>query len=210
MESPSPASEALPRLDAFLALTCAGCGAIHLLVATGEGSGWLAAGVVLGVIGAIQMVLAAALLLGISQARPVTASFSVAVAALWTMSTSAGLPVGPHPWSPETVTAPGIAVTAFELALAFILFALPSRRGAEAPAASPATVAGMAPPRAPTTSAPGWPPPPPAAFEASAVSVASATPGKTAPASRPTLPGPEAPPPPLSPGSFGAPPGRAA
>jgi hypothetical protein len=239
MESPSPSPQAPPLLDTILALTCAGCGAIHLLVAAGEGSGWLAAGVILGVIGTVQLVLAAALLLGIPLARPVTAIFSVAAAALWTLSTSAGLPIGPHPWTPETVTAPGIAVTGLELALAFALFALPSGRRAQAGRSvfhtrgstgfgAPAQVSTLveytpAPPPPPLASfgsvpsaagpavfTMGWPPPPPAAFEAPATSFASAARGGLAVPPWPAPDSSEAPPPPLPPGGFGAPSGRAA
>lgn len=138
-ESPAPAVRRL--LEPVLSAACAVCGALHLLVASGEGSGWIVAGITLAGIGGVQLLLAGALLYGVRHARAATAWFSLGVASLWAMSTSIGIPVGPHPWVPEGVTAPGIAVSGLEFALAFVLFCLPwrvsSRLGAAAPLPEP-------------------------------------------------------------------------
>jgi len=171
------------------------------------------AGVVLGVIGTVQLVFAAALLLGIQRTRPFVASFSVAAAALWTLATSSGLPIGPHPWAPETVTAPGIGVTVLELALAAVLFVLPPRRGAHSDwkqrhASGPGDLLG-----APTWASPYFhfaapaPPLPPASFAGMASPGAAAVPDADWPP--PPTAGPQAPPAP-PPASFDVTPGGSA
>lgn len=136
----SPGPDILRRLQPVLGVACAACGGLHLLVASDEGSEWIVAGMTLGAIGAVQLALAGALLLGIRYARVATAWFSLGIAVLWALSTSVGFPIGPHPWVPEAVTAPGIGVTALEFVLAFTLFCLPAegRLGARVAAASTA------------------------------------------------------------------------
>lgn len=124
-ESPAPAVQRVAR--PVLGASCAVCGAIHLLVASGEGSEWIVAGITLAGIGAVQLLLAGALLHGVRPARAAAAWLSLGVATLWAMSTSIGLPVGPHPWVTEGVTTPGVAVSGLEFALAFVLFCLPGR-----------------------------------------------------------------------------------
>ena len=43
------------------------------------------------------------------------AAGSVSIVVLWVFSRTTGLPVGPHPWTPERVTAPDVLATCFEM-----------------------------------------------------------------------------------------------
>ena len=54
---------------------------------------------------------------------------SVAIAAVWLLSRTVGLPVGPQPWIPEPIGALDVFATAFELALVGVLLpaVLPKR-----------------------------------------------------------------------------------
>jgi hypothetical protein len=50
------------------------------------------------------------------------AALSVLVAAVWAMSRTTGLPVGPEPWRPEDVGAVDVIATADELVLALLIW----------------------------------------------------------------------------------------
>ena len=102
---------------------------IHLAVVPEHLHEWPAAGWFFVGLAAVEAVLAAALLVRAdSRLLLAGATVSVASAALWVVSRSVGLPIGPEAFSAEAITAPDLTATILETATAMLLVHLASRR----------------------------------------------------------------------------------
>ncbi|HET7416894.1 MAG TPA: hypothetical protein VFJ61_04620 [Solirubrobacterales bacterium] len=95
--------------------------AIHAAAVPGHVNEWPAAGVFFAVLALAEVALAAAV--AVRPSRPTMAAgatVSVASAALWAMSRTVGLPVGPQPFAPEAVATPDVVATALEGVAAYL------------------------------------------------------------------------------------------
>lgn len=89
---------------------------IHLAVVPEHAREWPAAAVFFGLLTAVELVLAVAVLTRTGRALLLTgAAISVMSAALWAVSRTVGLPIGPEAFHPEIVAAPDLAATALEV-----------------------------------------------------------------------------------------------
>ncbi len=110
------------------ALLALGAGFIHLGVAPEHLREYLPFGVFFAAIGSTQIVLAASL-----TSRPtrglaaILAGLHVALIALWYVSRTSGLPIGPTPGQPETIGLADILCTAMELLSLPVLLAIVAR-----------------------------------------------------------------------------------
>ena len=105
-----------------------GAGLIHLAVATGHAAEWWLYGVFFIVLGVVQLAWAVQAM--DSPPLPVPrlfAAMNAAVIALWLVSRTIGLPVGPQPWTPEAVGTADIVASALE-AVVVVLLVLTVRR----------------------------------------------------------------------------------
>jgi hypothetical protein len=107
------------RVPAQLALCSAAAATIHFAVVRPHWDEYAPFAVLFAVVGAFQLAWAAAVL--VRPARRVLALGTVVnlgVAAAWALSRTAGLPVGPEAWTPESIGVADVAATVFELAIA--------------------------------------------------------------------------------------------
>jgi hypothetical protein len=133
------APEALPRawstvLRWAAVFTLTGAAAIHASVVDEHYREWAVEGVFFVALATAQGLLG----LGIA-GRPRTALYAVAIAsslaavALWIVSRTTGVPIGPHAWAPEPVGRPDAVATVLELttatALAPLVVSAPGRAG---------------------------------------------------------------------------------
>src|SRR5919199_1158753 len=108
------------RWAAALTLACAG--AIHASVVEEHYREWVLEGLFFVALAAVEALLAVALAAG-----PATAAYRAAIAlslgtvALWTVSRTLGVPVGPQPWVPEPVGRADAIATLLELTTATVL-----------------------------------------------------------------------------------------
>ena len=106
-------------LPGQLALCSAGAATIHFAVIQPHWDEYAPFAIAFGVTGVFQLAWAAVVL--VRPARLVLLAgvvVNVGVAAVWVLSRTAGMPVGPEPWTPEAVGAADIVSTLFELAIA--------------------------------------------------------------------------------------------
>lgn len=112
-----PASRLDGRLAALIALS-AGAGTIHLAVAAAHLHEYWLFGAFFAALGTAQAAWAIlAAIHGPSQRLLIAATGNAAVVALWAASRTTGLPLGPHPGTPETLGFPDITATLFEAVL---------------------------------------------------------------------------------------------
>jgi hypothetical protein len=105
------------RATALIALS-AGAGTIHLAVAAEHYREFPLYGVFFVLLGLAQLGWAAAIVLkGASPLLLLAALSNGAVALLWVVSRTTGLPIGPEPWVPESVGLADVASTTFEVVL---------------------------------------------------------------------------------------------
>jgi len=147
---------ALPRSEhgvvarvAAAALT-AGAGAIHLAVVPDHLREYLLFGIFFAVVGAAQLGAAVTLL---RPTRPLILGVAIGQAllvALWLVSRTTGLPIGPQPWTPEEIGVADVVCIGLELLSVAVLAGLLVRAGlgaalgARSAAAGPAAVCAAA------------------------------------------------------------------
>src|ERR687885_1532681 len=108
------------RWAAALTLACAA--AIHASVVEEHYREWVLEGLFFVALAAVEALLAVALAAGSAAAAYRAAiALSVATIALWAVSRTAGVPVGPEPWVPEPVGRADAAATLLELTTATVL-----------------------------------------------------------------------------------------
>jgi hypothetical protein len=106
-------------LPGQLALCSGAAATIHFAVVWPHWDEYVPFAVAFAITGAFQFAWAALVLV-----RPVRgvllagAIVNLGVAAAWVISRTVGMPVGPEPWTPETLGVADVAATVFELALA--------------------------------------------------------------------------------------------
>jgi len=102
-----------------LALCSAAAGTIHFAVIRPHWDEYVPFAVLFAVVGAFQLVWATVVL--VRPARSVLllgAVVNFGVAGAWVLSRTAGLPIGPDAWTPETVGVADVAATLFEVVIA--------------------------------------------------------------------------------------------
>ena len=107
------------RVPGELALCSAAAATIHFAVVRPHWDEYVPFAVLFAIVGVFQVAWAAAVL--VRPARWVLASGAVVnlgVAAAWAVSRTAGLPVGPEAWTPESIGVADVAATVFEVAIA--------------------------------------------------------------------------------------------
>jgi FtsP/CotA-like multicopper oxidase with cupredoxin domain len=110
------------------ALLILGAAAIHFAVVPEHLQEYLPFGVFFIVAGALQTVLAAAILAWPSRRLFLAAlGVSAGLVALWLLSRTAGLPIGPHPGQPEDVGIPDLMCIALEALAVLVLLVLAVR-----------------------------------------------------------------------------------
>jgi len=145
-----------PVLRWTAAVTLAGEAAIHVSVVESHARVWLPEGLFFVVLALAETALALAIAARRrTSAHQAAIALSLATVALWVVSRTAGVPVGPQPWVPEAVGRADAAATLLELATAIALgpIVLPSpgpaatrvALGATTAAAIGATVFALAP-----------------------------------------------------------------
>lgn len=109
---------------ASLVALSGGAGTIHLAVAAAHYREFPLYGVFFVSLGLAQIVWSALVVIrGLSRPLLLTAAVgSAGIAALWVISRTSGVPIGPEPWVPESVSFASVVATAFELML--VAFAL--------------------------------------------------------------------------------------
>jgi hypothetical protein len=116
--------------QATLATLSAGAGAIHLAVASEHYAVYPLYGVFFIVLGISQVAWACVAISGASRALMLAAALNLFVVAVWVVSRTTGMPIGPEPGAPESVGLPDVVATAFEMALGGCgLWFLGGRRG---------------------------------------------------------------------------------
>jgi hypothetical protein len=119
-------SAPLPRIDSTLALVLAltwSAGLIHAVAAIGHLDYYAPFAVFFEALAVAQFLLGVALYRAPSRRLLwIGALGSLAVVALWCISRTAGVPIGPHPWSPEPVGAIDAVCSADEVVLAIVVF----------------------------------------------------------------------------------------
>jgi FtsP/CotA-like multicopper oxidase with cupredoxin domain len=130
-----------PALLFGAALLTAGPAAIHLAVAPMHFQEWVPFGLFFVAAGALQLAAAAAMLLRPSRRLFLAAGAgTLGVIALYLVSRTTGVPVGPLPWRPEMVGVPDVACTAMEV-VSLPLFAIAAFRRPRARRRHPVRVA---------------------------------------------------------------------
>jgi hypothetical protein len=114
--------------------TASGAAAIHASVVDEHYGEWAVEGLFFAALATAQALLALAV-----ATRPRTAVYAIAISlslaavALWIVSRTAGVPIGPHAWVPEPVGRPDAVATVLELttatALAPLVVSAPGRAG---------------------------------------------------------------------------------
>ncbi len=113
----------VPLLSAALLL--AGSGAVHLAVVPEHLEEYLPFGVFFAVVGAVQVVAGVVTFVRPTRRWQVgAASAQVLLVALWWVSRTTGLPVGPEPWSPEPVGVADVVCVLLEIVSAAVLLGL--------------------------------------------------------------------------------------
>ena len=120
---------------AAAALT-AGAGAIHLAVVPDHLREYLLFGIFFAVVGAVQLGAAVALLRPTRRLAVGVATGQALLVALWLVSRTTGLPIGPQPWTPEEIGVADVACVGLEL-LAVAVLGVAARARAAAPTAAP-------------------------------------------------------------------------
>lgn len=134
MRSPAAATEAIrvragtARPLRVAAALSAGAGTIHAAVAGSHLAEWPASGVFFILVAVTQMASAFALT-RVTGRRLLSAIaiLNAAVGAIWLVSRTTGLPVGPEPWTPEAVGVTDALATTYEMGVVVALGAV--RRG---------------------------------------------------------------------------------
>jgi hypothetical protein len=115
---------------AMLVALSAGAGTIHLSVAADHLHEYVLFGAFFIALGSAQLGWAALVAL-FGPARPllIAGTANLAVVALWALSRTTGLPLGPSPGVPEAMSFPDVAATLFEVVLVgYVLVSLRLRR----------------------------------------------------------------------------------
>ena len=119
-------SAPVPRIDSTLALVLAltwSAGLIHVVAAIGHLDGYAPFAVFFETLALAQLLWGVAVYRSPSNRLLWLGGLgSLAVVALWCISRTAGVPIGPHPWSPEPVGAIDAVCSADELVLAIVVF----------------------------------------------------------------------------------------
>jgi len=125
-EQPRTTSRSGARvLTNAVAAASAGAGVIHLAVAPDHLREWVPFGVFFLVLGVAQLAWAA--LVWIRPARSLLITGAIAnagVVALWLLSRSAGIPIGPEHWSPEAIGFADVVCSAYEALIVVAVWAL--------------------------------------------------------------------------------------
>ncbi len=108
---------------AAAALT-AGAGAIHLAVVPDHLREYPLFGIFFGVVGAAQLAAAAAVLRPTRRLLPGVAVGQALLVALWLVSRTTGLPIGPEPWQPEEIGVADVVCVGLELLAVAVLVGL--------------------------------------------------------------------------------------
>jgi FtsP/CotA-like multicopper oxidase with cupredoxin domain len=132
---------------AAAALT-AGAGAIHLAVVPDHLHEYLLFGIFFAVVGAAQLGAAAAMVRPTRRLQAGLAIGQLLLVALWLVSRTTGLPIGPEPWTPEEIGVADVICIALELLAVAVLVGLlvraPRRRSRRTPWAAAAVVVPVA------------------------------------------------------------------
>ena len=115
-ERPRTASRSSARLlTNVVALASVGAGMIHLAVAPAHLREWVPFGVFFLVLGVAQLAWAALVWMRPTRSLLIAGAIANAgVVALWLLSRSAGIPIGPEHWSPEAMGFADVVCSAYE------------------------------------------------------------------------------------------------
>lgn len=104
-----------------------GAGAVHVLGVPGHAEESVLFGIAFALFAGAQVLLGLRLLRRPSaRLLGAVAGANAAIAGIWLLSRTVGLPVGPAPWTPEPIGPPDLVATFFELAAAVLGAALVS------------------------------------------------------------------------------------
>jgi hypothetical protein len=105
-----------------------GAAAIHFAVVQGHATADALLGQAFAAVAVWQVGVGIALVARLAWARPLAIATHVGVIAVWGLSRTIGLPVGPHPWVAERVATADLVATGLELASLTILAVAADRR----------------------------------------------------------------------------------
>lgn len=127
-----------PRVDAervidraivvIAAILSFGAAAIHFAAVQPHLEEFVPFAVAFAFLGVVQLVLGVGLTRGWPAARTTSVLVSLGVIAVWVMSRTAGLPIGPEPWTPEEIGPADVISSTFEAAMVALLVAAPLYR----------------------------------------------------------------------------------
>jgi hypothetical protein len=125
-EQPRATSRSGARvLTNAVALASAGAGVIHLAVAPDHLREWVPFGVFFLVLGVGQLAWAALVWMRPTRSLLITGAIAnTGVVALWLLSRSAGIPIGPEHWSPEAIGFADVVCSAYEALIVLATCAL--------------------------------------------------------------------------------------
>lgn len=121
-----------------------GAAAIHLAVVAEHMTEYPLFGQAFAILGVVQVLLALGLVSRTYWIRGPAIAIHVAVVAVWGLSRTIGLPIGPHPFVPEAIGMADAVATAFEVGLVALIVASGWRdasRDAQRPASGPGPAA---------------------------------------------------------------------
>ena len=108
-----------------VALASVGAGVIHLAVAPNHLREWVPFGVFFLVLGAAQLAWAALVWVRPTRSLLITGAIANAgVVALWLLSRSAGIPIGPEHWSPEAMGFADVVCSTYETLIVVTIWTL--------------------------------------------------------------------------------------
>lgn len=123
-------AQSVGNVFAFIAaLLVAGAGLIHFAFAPSHLREYAPFGVSFYVMGAVQLVMAAGLALGIRSRRflAFAAVANVSLCLLWAVTRSVGLPIGPEHWKAEAVGLGDLTCVGFQVLAACLLWSMVSK-----------------------------------------------------------------------------------
>ena len=110
------------------ALLTLGAAAIHFVVAPDHVHEYVPFGVFFFIVASAQVLLAVELVARPSRSLAVVGTLgSLALVALWAVSRTTGLPIGPAPWTPEDIGLTDVVCSAMEVVSALLFLVLAAR-----------------------------------------------------------------------------------
>lgn len=105
-------------LSVSAAVLAIAAGLIHLAVIPHHAGEFVPSGIALGVVAGLQFAIGLAAVTGRwSALLPGATAFTLSVIAVWLLSRTAGIPIGPQPWTPEPIGLADGTATALEILL---------------------------------------------------------------------------------------------